>query len=149
MIRRRKIMPYAEVSVSQNLINEEEKSIIAEGLTKILLKYEGLVDNPISRSIALLEIKEFDGLYVGGEKDKHDKAVIKVYIFADAINEEIKKKLFSEITKLFISVSDKVKAQNGRNVWCITIPLHEFDFAAGGIPVSLEMTRKLVSSYKK
>ncbi|OCL26081.1 hypothetical protein U472_08670 [Orenia metallireducens] len=61
-------MPYAEVAISKHLMTEEEKSIIAEKLTKIILEIEGLNDNPISRSIALLDIKEFANLYVGGER---------------------------------------------------------------------------------
>ncbi|WP_018249995.1 hypothetical protein [Orenia marismortui] len=141
-------MPYAEVSITKNLITEEEKSILAKKLTKILLDTEGLLDNPISRSIALLDIKKFNSLYVGGEQGNHDRALVKIHLFSDAIDEEIKKKLFSDITNAFISISDKVKSQNGRNLWCMIVPLHNCEFASGGIPVNLKMTRELVSSYE-
>lgn len=140
-------MPYAEVSMPKNFITDEEKSILSKKLTKILIESEGLKDNPISHSIALLDIKECDSLYVGGEKANQDKVVIKIYGFSKAFSEETKKKLFLEITDAFISVSDKTRLQNGRNIWCIIIPLGEFDFGVGGIPITLEMTRKLVSSY--
>lgn len=140
-------MPCAEVSMTKSFITDKEKSILSKKLTKILIESEGLKDNPISHSIALLDIKEFDNLYVGGEKGNQDKVVIKIYGFSNAFSEEIKKKLFLEITNAFISVSDKTRLQNGRNIWCIIIPLGEFDFGVGGIPVTLELTKQLVSSY--
>lgn len=140
-------MPYAEISMIKNFITNEEMSALSKNLTKILIESEGLKDNPISRSIALLDIKEFDSLYVGGEKSNQDKVVIKIYGFANAFNEEIKKKLFLEITNAFIAVSDKTRLQMGRNIWCMIIPLGEFDFGVGGIPVTLELTRQLVSSH--
>ncbi|PJI07821.1 MULTISPECIES: hypothetical protein [Clostridium] len=142
-------MPYAEVSMTKNFITDEEKSTLSKKLTKILIESEGLQDNPISHSIALLDIKEFDSLYVGGERGNQDKVVIKIYGFSNAYSEEIKKKLFLQITNAFISVSDKTRLQKGRNIWCMIIPLGEFDFGVGGIPITLELTRKLVSSHMK
>lgn len=140
-------MPYAEVSMTKNFITDEEKSILSKKLTKIIIEAEGLKDNHISHSIALMDIKEFDSLYVGGEKGNQDKVVIKIYGFSNAFSEEIKKKLFLEITNAFISVSDKTRLQKGRNIWCMIIPLGEFDFGVGGIPITLEVTRQLVSSH--
>lgn len=141
-------MPYAEISIAKNLIEDEAKPNLAKKLTKILIDSEGLEDNPISRSIALLDIKEFDGLYVGGEKGHHEKVVVKIYAFSNAFSEETKKGLFSDITAAFIAASRKIQAQNGRNVWCMIMPLEEHAFGVGGIPVSLEMTKQLVASYK-
>ena len=140
-------MPYAEVSMPKNFITDEEKSILSKKLTKIIIEAEGLKDNPISHSIALIDIKEFDSLYVGGEKGNQDKVVIKIYGFSNAFSEEIKKKLFLEITNAFISVSDKTRLQKGKNIWCMIIPLGEFDFGVGGIPITLELTRQLVLSH--
>lgn len=128
---------------------DEEKSALSQKLTKILIESEGLQDNQISRSIALLEIREFDSVYVGGEKSNQDKVVVKIYGIKNAFNEEIKKKLLLDISNAFISVIDKTRLQNGRNIWCMIIPLREFDFGVGGIPVSLEITRQLVSSHSK
>lgn len=142
-------MPYAEVSMAKSFITDEEKSTLSKKLTKILIDSEGLKDNPISHSIALLDIKEFDSLYVGGEKGNHDKVVIKIYGFSNAFSEEVKKNLFLEITNAFISVSDKTRLQNGRNIWCMIIPLGKFDFGVGGIPITLELTRQIVSSHTK
>ncbi|UOF88763.1 hypothetical protein LSG31_12485 [Fodinisporobacter ferrooxydans] len=140
-------MPYAEISMIKNFITVEEKSALSKKLTKILIESEGLKDNPISRSIALLDIKELDSLYVGGEKCNQDKVIVKIYGFADAFDENIKKKIYLEITDAFIAVSDKTRLQNGRNIWCIIIPLGEFNFGVGGVPVTLELTRQLVSTY--
>ena len=142
-------MPYAEVSITKNFITDEEKSTLSKKLTKILIESEGLKDNPLSHSIALLDIKEFDSLYVGGEKSNKDKVVIKIYGFSNAFSEETKKKLFSEITNVFIDLSDETRLQKGRNVWCMIIPLGEFDFGVGGIPITLELTRQIVSSHKE
>lgn len=140
-------MPYAEISMVKNFITEEEKSTLSKKLTKIIIESEGLIENPISRSIALLDIKEFDSLYVGGENSNQDKVIIKIFGFSNAFSEEIKKKLFLEITNAFIAVSDKTRLQNGRNVWCMIFPLGEFDFGVGGTPITLEMVRQLVSSH--
>lgn len=142
-------MPYAEISMPKNFITDEEKSILSKKITKILIKSEGLHDNPISNSIALIDIKEFQNLYVGGEKNYKDKVIVKIYGFSKAFTEEIKKNLFLEIRNAFISVSDKTQLQNGKNIWCIIIPLGDFDFGVSGMPISLEFTRNLVSSYEK
>ncbi|MCI1931069.1 MAG: hypothetical protein LKJ13_05185 [Clostridia bacterium] len=140
-------MPYAEVSITKNFIEDNKMSVLLKSLTKILIESEGLKDNHISNSLALIDVKEFDNLYVGGEKSKQDKAVIKIYGFSDAFNEEIKKKLFNKITNAFISVSEKAQLQNGKNIWCIITPLGKSDFGVGGIPVTLELTKKIVSSH--
>lgn len=142
-------MPYAEISVPKNFINEKGKSTLAKTVTKILIEAEGLIDNPISQSIALLDIREFDNLFIGGENDNSDKVVLKIYGFSNAFCEDIKKKLFSEITNAIIAVSDKTRSQNGRNVWCMIMPLDEFEFGVGGIPVTLEMVRQIVSVNEK
>jgi hypothetical protein len=108
-------MPYAEISIIKNFITDEGKSALSQKLTKILIEVEGLKDNPFSRSIALPGIKEFDSLYVGGEKSNQDKVVVKIYGFSNVFNEEINKKLFLEITNAFIAVSDKTRLLNGKN----------------------------------
>lgn len=140
-------MPYAEIAMVKNFVTDEEKSALSKKLTKILIESEGLLDNPISRSIALLDMREFDSLYVGGETNNQDKVVVKIYGFSNAFDEEIKKKLYSEITNTFIDISEKTRLQNGRNIWCMIIPLNEFNFGVGGIPITLEITRNLVTSY--
>ena len=106
-------MPYAEILTTKNLIGNEEKAILAKKVTKILLDSEGLVDNPISRSIALLDIKEFENLYVGGEKGNQEKIIVKIYAFSNAYNEESKINLFSDITEAILSINDSVWSQNG------------------------------------
>lgn len=140
-------MPYAEISMTKNFVTVEEQSTISKKLTKILIESEGLKDNPISHSIALLSIKEFDSLYVGGEIGNQDKVIIKIYVFSNAFNEKIKRELFSKITNVFTETSEKTRLQNGRNIWCMIIPLGEFDFGVGGIPVTLELIRQIVSSH--
>jgi phenylpyruvate tautomerase PptA (4-oxalocrotonate tautomerase family) len=146
-------MPYAEISMPKNFITGEEKSTLAKVVTRILIETEGLIDNPMSRSIALLDIKEFDNPYIGGksggQNGNPDKVVSKIYAFSNALSEEAKKKLISEITAAFIAVSDKTQSQNGRNIWCIIFPLNELEFGVGGAPVTLEMIRQLVSAYKE
>jgi len=140
-------MPYAEIITTKNLVNDEEKTILAKKVTEILLDSEGLVDNPISRSIALLDIKEFENLYVGGEKGIQEKVLVKIYAFSNAYTDESKMKLYSDITNSILSINDKVKAQNGRNIWCMIMPLDELNFGVGGNPITLEMTRNIVLSY--
>lgn len=142
-------MPYAEILTTKDLVSDEEKTILAKKVTEILLDSEGLVDNPISRSIALLDIKEFENLYVGGEKGNQEKILVKIYAFSNAYTKENKIKLFSNITNSILSINDKVKAQNGRNIWCMIMPLDELNFGVGGNPITLEMTRNIVLSYKE
>lgn len=144
-----KAMPYAEILTTKNLVNDEGKYMLAKKVTKILLDSEGLVKNPISKSIALLDIKEFENLYVGGEKGNQEKILVKIYAFSNAYNEESKIKLFADITNAILSINDRVRSQNGRNIWCMIIPLNELDFGVGGNPITLEATRKLVLSYEE
>lgn len=142
-------MPYAEVSVTKGFFSEEEKGGISENLTKVLLDAEGLNDNIISRSIALIEIKEFNNLYVGGKRDGKDKIVVKIFAFSEALSKEKKEKLYSDITQIFIECSEKTKFQNGNNVWCMIVPLEADNFGVGGNSISLEATRKFVATFEK
>ncbi|MGL5677796.1 MAG: hypothetical protein ACRDDX_15470 [Cellulosilyticaceae bacterium] len=141
-------MPYTEISMPKDFMTSQETASLATKLTKILIESEGLQDNPISRSIALLDIKTFESLYIGGELGNQDKVIVKIYGFANAFDEETKKKLFADITQAFMSVSEPTQLQNGRNIWCIAIPLGNSDFGVGGIPITLDITKQLVSSYK-
>ncbi|GAA3624342.1 tautomerase family protein [Flavivirga jejuensis] len=141
-------MPYAEILMPEKFMTNQEKSTLAKSLTKILIKSEGLKDNPISNSITLLEIKDSDTFYIGGEKGNQEKVIIKIYAFSDAFNKKTTEDLYSSITTLFMENNEKTKSQNGRNIWCMIIPLGENGFGVGGIPITLEMTKQLVSSYK-
>jgi len=141
-------MPYCEVSLTKGALSESEKSSLAGQLTKILLDSEGLTDNPIARSIALVEFKAFDTLYIGGDTAGKSQIVIKLFAFANAFTNEAKNKFFSDITNAFVSTGKNFASQKGSNVWCILMPIQPFDFSVGGKPVSLEITRQLVNSYK-
>lgn len=141
-------MPFAEITVTKKLMTEEKKTKFIKKITKILIESEGLQDNPISRSIALVDFKEFDNLYIGGDVSTQERIVVKIYGFSDAFDEDAKKKLFENITNSLMEINETIRLQNGRNVWCIIIPLGKSEFGVGGMPISLDITRQLVASYQ-
>lgn len=140
-------MPICEICCPRGLLAEEEKGALAQGLSKLLIESEGLPDNPVSRSICLLSINEADDVYVGGVASNEGKIVVKIYAFADAYSAPQKAELYARVTRLLIDVHPRTKSLGGRNVWCVIVPVEQGNFGVGGVPISLEMTRRLAASY--
>lgn len=140
-------MPICEICCPRGLLSEEEKSALAQGLSGLLIESEGLPDNPVSRSICLLSINEADNVYVGGAASSDGKIVVKIYAFADAYSAAQKAELYARVTRLFVDLHPRTSSLGGRNVWCVIVPVEQGNFGVGGVPVSLEMTRRLAASY--
>ncbi len=141
-------MPVCEISFAKGFFLESEQENIVNKLTKLLLDSEGLIDNPISRSICLIDLRESNKMYIGGKLADYGKVVVKIFAFANAYDDDMKEKLCNGITKVFIEHNNKTKELNGNNIWCLIFPLQPFDFCVAGKPVTLEMTRKIVSEYR-
>lgn len=139
-------MPICEVCYSKGIISDDEKCEIAQKLSAILLKAEGLEDNPISRSICFINISQSDSMYIGGKISDAGKIVIKIYAFEDAYTDLIKQNLYSEITKIFINENKYTGEQKGNNIWILILPIQHHNFGVAGNPVTLEITKKIVSS---
>lgn len=139
-------MPICEVCYSKGIISDDEKCEIAQKLSAILLKAEGLEDNPISRSICFINISQSDSMYIGGKLSDAGKIVIKIYAFEDAYTDLIKQNLYSEITKIFIDENKYTEEQKGNNIWILILPIQHHNFGVAGNPVTLEITKKIVSS---
>lgn len=138
-------MPICEISYAKGLLPQREQDEIVERVTGLLLKAEGLSDNPISRSICLVDLYEAEKMCLGGRISDTGKIVVKIYAFSDAYSNATKESLHSEITKIFIEENKVTNELKGNNIWCIIIPLQSFDFGVGGKPVTLELTRKIVN----
>ena len=141
-------MPICEIIYPCGLCSENEKNNIVERVTKLLLEAEGFEDNPISRSICLVNIEESKSMYIGGNRTDKGKVVIKIFAFQESYSDEIKENLYVKITDIFIEENKHTKELNGNNIWCMVFPIHGNNFGVGGRPVTLEITRKIVSSYK-
>ena len=87
-------------------------------------------------------------MYIGGKISDRGKIIVKIYVFHDAYSDSTKEKIFTEITNIFVEENLITNELKGNNVWCLIIPIKSHDFVAGGRPVTLELTRKIVSSYK-
>jgi phenylpyruvate tautomerase PptA (4-oxalocrotonate tautomerase family) len=141
-------MPICEINYPCGLFSENEKNNIVERVTKLLLEAEGLEDNPISRSICLVNIEESSSMYIGGKRTDKGKVVIKIFAFQEAFSNEIKENLYLKITNIFVEENKLAKELNGNNIWCMIFPINGNNFGVGGRPITLEITRKIVSSYK-
>lgn len=136
-------MPYVEVLMTREYLAEIPKEKIADEIAGLVIEAEGLVDNNVSRSIALVSYRSFDSLFIGGKETEHGKIVVKIRSFAEGLPEEKRKALFRGITDVFARRDPRSAAQKGSNVWCMIEPVGEMEFAVGGVPVTLRMTRDL------
>lgn len=141
-------MPVCEISYPCGLLSENEKDRVVERVTRLLLEAEGLEDNPVSRSICLVDIQESGSMYVGGNRTDKGKVVIKIFVFHEAYSAATKENLYIEMTNIFIEENSYTRESKGNNIWCLVFPVRDNDFGVGGKPVTLEITRKIVSSYK-
>ncbi len=139
-------MPLCEVTFSQGIISDDEKAAIVKRLSSLLLDAEGLEDNPVSRSICLVNLNQSNSMYVGGKLSDTGKIIVKIYMFYDACTDSVKEKLFSCVTKIFIEENKFTRDKNGNNIWCILSPIQKNEFGVGGIPITLELTKKIISS---
>lgn len=139
-------MPICEVSYAKGIISENEEEKIVERLTALLLKAEGLEDNPKSRSVCLINMHPSHSMYIGGKHTDVGKIVVKIHVFAEAYTDSIKNTLYSDITRVFIDENKYTGEQKGNNVWCVIIPVEKNNFGVGGNPVTLEMVKQIVSS---
>ena len=142
-------MPVCEISYASGLLAEAQRNRIAVELSALLIEAEELPDNPIARSICQISINETALLYIGGAPSTDAKIVVKIYAFADAYTDAVKADVHRRIAQLFCSHHPATAAQGGRNVWSMILPIEHNGFGVGGVPVSLEMTKKIVASYAK
>jgi phenylpyruvate tautomerase PptA (4-oxalocrotonate tautomerase family) len=141
-------MPICEITFASGLLSKNEQEKIVERVSALLLKAEGLIDNPISRSICLVNLNESSTMYIGGKISNKGKIIVKIYIFENAYSDSIKKNIYSDIANIFIEENKITKELKGNNIWCVIFPIQANDFGVGGKPATLELTRKVVSSYK-
>ena len=139
-------MPVCEISYPPGLLDEEQRDKVAAQLSGILIEAEGLPDNPIARSLCQISISEPAFVYIGGTPTADSKIVVRIYAFADAYTEAVKADVYRRIAQLFCEHHPGSAAQGGRNVWCMILPIERSGFGVGGIPVSLEMTKRIVAS---
>ncbi len=142
-------MPICEIDYPCGLLSDQQKPRIVERMTELLLQFEGLQDNSISRSICLLTINESKSVYVGGALSDEGKIVVKIFPFADAWTEEQTANIYAAIARIFIEEHPGTRVAKGNNVWCLIFPVTGNHFGVGGIPVTLEMTRALVAGQGK
>jgi hypothetical protein len=138
-------MPVCEIHYQKNLFTNIEIEKITSRLTDVLLKAEGFEINQISRSLCLINLMPSDSMVIGGKLSEYGKIVIKIYVFAEAYSDSIKKGLFIEVTKVFTEENVYCKSQDGNNVWCLILPVEKNNFGAGGKIATLEETKKFVS----
>jgi len=139
-------MPVCEISYPRGLLSESEKNNVAQKMSGLLIEAEGLPDNPISRSICLVSINEQGSVYVGGVASDEGKVVIKIYAFHNAYTDDQKSELYKRATQIVVDEHPGSRNLGGKNVWCIILPIEQNNFGVDGVPVSLEMTRKIASS---
>ncbi len=141
-------MPICEITFARGVISILERTRVVERVSALLLKAEGLTDNPISRSICLVNLNETSSMYIGGALSDKGKIVVKIYVFHDAYTDAIKKDIHAGIRDIFLEESQVTKELQGNNIWCVLLPILPNDFGVGGRPVTLELTRSVVSSYR-
>jgi len=141
-------MPVCEISYARGLLSDAEKDRIVEKVSRLLLEAEGLPDNPVSRSICLVNMLETESMYIGGSRTDKGKIVLKIFVFDEAFSDEGKESLYAKMAGIFMEEHPPTKELNGNNIWCLICPIKGNNFGVGGKPVSLAFTRKIVTSFK-
>ena len=138
-------MPICEVICSEGVLSTREADRIAERLCPLLLDAEGLPDTPAARALCLTHICTTAHAYIGGRPATQGKILVRIHAFANAYSEAKKSTLYQRITRIFCEEHPASQAAGGSNVWCLVLTLEPGNFGAGGIPVSLEMTRAIAT----
>ena len=141
-------MPVCEISYPVGLLSENEKSRIIDRVSKLLLEAEGLPDNPVSRSVCLVNVMEAPSVYVGGRRSEQGKILIKIFAFEEAYPDNGREKLYAGLTDIFREEHQLTRELSGNNIWCLIAPITGGNFGVGGRPISLDVTKKIVASYK-
>lgn len=137
-------MPYVEIATTDTIKNHPNIEKFANDLTAVLLEVEGLQDNAYARSIALIDIRSFGNLYIGGSRHSGNKMMVRIYGFKEVFTEEAKALLHKHISELAIA-QFSVDIIEIRDVWSMCLPLNAYEFGVSGVPVSLEDTKAFVN----
>ena len=140
-------MPLVEISAVKDVFSEKERVNIAGRITKLVIESEGLEYKPLSKGVALIEFREFENFYIGGENINKDNVIIKIYTFENAFSDEVSKKLHADIVRVVSEENEKTGLKKGNNVWCINMPLACGDFSVGGNTMTIDIAKKFVASY--
>lgn len=138
-------MPVCEIVSPQGVLSSAEKDRVAERLCPLLLEAEGLPDTAAGRALCLVGFLETGRTYLGGKPSTLGKIVVKIHAFANAYSDTAKSTLYKGITKIFCEEHPASQATGGANVWCLILTLAAGNFGAGGMPVTLEMTRAIAT----
>lgn len=139
-------MPVCEISYSPGLLDEEQRDRRRRATVGDTHRSRRFAGQPDPRSLCQISISEPAFVYIGGAPSFDAKIVVKIYAFSDAYTDSVKADVYRRIARLFCEHHPASAAQGGRNVWCMVLPIESNGFGVGGIPVSLEMTKKIVTS---
>ena len=138
-------MPFIDVLCQKTSGSPSQRALLADELTRVALEAEGLPDNAVARSIAVVTFREVDGVYVGGRPDESPRFNVFLYVLHGAVTAERKRAVHARILDAFEKVCPELLTRKGANVWSILNEIDDGAFGSAGKPASIELVRQLVA----
>ncbi len=133
-------MPMITVDYPKGKLSSQQKDVVAEDLTQVILQIEGGADTPQGRSIAWVKFNEVDGSnwYIGGTANGEYEApagkfLIELNVPEGSMDQDRKSQCHKAITKVFMDVTGTTETKGAaRSIWIQIVEWPEGHLATSG-----------------
>lgn len=138
-------MPMITVQHPPEVLTQEQKDVLAEDLTRVILEIEGGADTPAGRSIAWVRFQPIEkwDWYLGGRNDSAFEAaagrwLIELNVPEGSMDQERKSGCHKAITDAILKITDKQGVEGAaRSIWIQIVEWPEGHLATSGRTSSL------------
>jgi phenylpyruvate tautomerase PptA (4-oxalocrotonate tautomerase family) len=137
-------MPIIDLTLSQGVFNKQQKSALAEQLTRCLLNCDVTRDNPRAPAINWCYLHELpEGhVYIAGAEEKRPHYRIEITIMQQAMSEDVKAQVVADMTRTVLAMEgQKANPLSASRVWVIFHEIADGNWGAAGKIYRLEELR--------
>lgn len=128
-------MPIIDLTLSRGVFNQQQKTAIAEQLTRCLLDCDVTRDNPKAPAINWCYIHELPEahVFIAGVVEKRPHYRVEITIMQGAMSAEVRAQVVADMTQALLAMEgQQVNALNASRVWIIFHEITDGNWAAGG-----------------
>ena len=142
-------MPIIDLTLSEGLFSQPQKSSLAEQLTQCLLKCDVTRDNPKAPAINWCYIHELADahIFVAGIAQKKPHYRIEISIMQGAMSEAVKRQVVADMTQVVLAMEgQKMNPLNASRVWILFHEITDGNWAAAGHTYKLDDLMKYLKA---
>jgi phenylpyruvate tautomerase PptA (4-oxalocrotonate tautomerase family) len=142
-------MPLLELTYPSGALSEEDRNVLANELTTVLLRAEGAPDTDFFRGITWVHVHELapGAMLAAGRPVGEPTFLIRATVPQGALSDRRKERLVAEATRAVSDIAG-LSESDGLRVWVLVNEVPEGNWGAAGNVVHFEQLRQLAAEQR-